>query len=569
MKPIAKPRSFVLAAVSLLLSGCGAGDRLDRGRIFPLERRPAVASVTPRTESGIGLTGVADWSTQYPFLDLMKQARPWRDWGSQGTDFALDDRGWVTSLANGQTAGTVFLTVPSGVPKIYDRVVVLYEGDGEIEYGWKAKKIESLSRPGRDVVALGQGNHLLNIVRTNPKNYIRNIRIVPEQHLKTYQRGEIFNPDWLARLEGFQALRFMDWMATNDSEVESWQQRPRIEDRTWAEKRGVPLEVMLELANRLEVDPWFNIPHRADSEYIRKFATLVRSRLDSDLNVYVEHSNEVWNWQFAQAHDARDMGEKRWGDEGNAYLQWHGMRTAQICDTFKQQVFTRNPRRVKCVLGVQTAWRGAQTAMLECPLWVAEGNKPCHQSGLDYLAITTYFEGGLNGPRRSDANPAAHTNLLRSWLREPDGGMAKAFEQLTDGRHLRSIEPLADYRGLEAELRDRFAYWNTSAEQYGLGLVAYEGGQHITANGHALEGDRAIQDFHIALNRHPRMKEIYASMLNLWQESGGELHVHFVDIAAPSKWGSWGALEHLNQPTSPKWEALNEFNRKLAREQSR
>jgi hypothetical protein len=35
--------------------------------------------------------------------------------------------------------------------------------------------------------------------------------------------GEIFNPDWLARMRGVKALRFMDWMATNDSAL--WRQR--------------------------------------------------------------------------------------------------------------------------------------------------------------------------------------------------------------------------------------------------------------------------------------------------------------------------------------------------------
>ncbi|MEO0949059.1 MAG: cellulose-binding protein, partial [Cyanobacteria bacterium J06641_5] len=413
----------------------------------------------------------------------------------------------------------------------------------------------------------GKGSHLLKIVRTNPDNYIRNIQIIPEEHLEAHQQGEIFNPDWIERVESFQALRFMNWMKTNNSRQEFWEQRPKIGDRSWAIDGGIPLEVMLELANRLGVDPWFNIPHLADLNYVREFATLVETKLDRDLNIYLEHSNEVWNWQFEQAKHAGVSGQARWGERGDAYMQWHGMRTAQICDVFKEEVFDSKPQRVKCILGVHPHWHGLEEGALNCPLWVAEGNEACYLHGFDYVGITTYFNGGLNGPRKANDDFAdIHTSILKSWLREPDGGMSKAFEQLADGRHLRSIEKYADYQGIEAELRERLEYWQATAENYGMGMVAYEGGQHITANGHVLRDNEAIVDFHIAVSRNPRMRDMYATMLDLWQEYGGGLHVHFVDVAAPTKHGSWGALEHLEQETSPKWEALMEFNRELSQQ---
>lgn len=56
------------------------------------------------------------------------------------------------------------------------------------------------------------------------------------------------------------------------------------------------------LANRVQQEPWFNMPHLATDDYITQFATLVRDNLASNLNVYVEFSNEVWNPMFEQ-HD--------------------------------------------------------------------------------------------------------------------------------------------------------------------------------------------------------------------------------------------------------------------------
>jgi Ca2+-binding RTX toxin-like protein len=53
---------------------------------------------------------------------------------------------------------------------------------------------------------------------------------------------------------------------------------------------------------------------------------------------------------------------------------------------------------------------------------------------------------------------------------------------------------------------------------------------------------------------------LYSDYLQGWDKlTNGSLFVNFSDIGTPSKWGSWGALEHLNQKTSPKWEALQDF----------
>jgi len=35
--------------------------------------------------------------------------------------------------------------------------------------------------------------------------------------------------------------------------------------------------------------------------------------------------------------------------------------------------------------------------------------------------------------------------------------------------------------------------------------------------------------------------------------------MHYGDISRPSKWGSWGALEHLEQESSPRYQALLDF----------
>lgn len=494
---------------------------------------------------GTGLTSVVDWSTEFPFLDLMKSSREWYDWNRRSAEgINIDEHGWVTSFQKGLKPSTVFLTYPEGIPIIYRRLIVRWQGKGKLSYGWCAKKIGQVH--GGDRIKVNTGSCLLTIESSDKDNPIRNITIVPEKYIDQFDAGEIFNPDFLARVKHFRALRFMDWMKTNESKQEHWQERPRIEDRTWAAE-GVPVEVMVQLANEVTADPWFNIPHLANAGYIKGFAEKVKAQLKPELKAYVEHSNEVWNWVFPQSHYALEEGKKILGDNPEAFVQWHGMRTAQICDIWKQDVFQSDAERVLCVMG--TGWPGIQQPALECALWVAQGNKPCYQHGIDIMAVAAYFGGCLDGE-----NNKSYEAKILEWSGSKKKGLAKAYEQLIDGRHFEcgsTVESLG-------ELYKRYA---KEASQYGLALAAYEGGQHITSNLAVTQNQEAFYNFHIELNRNPGIKPLYEQNFANWKEAGGTLFMHFLDVSSYSKHGSWGSVEYVTQPDTPKWEALMDFNR--------
>ncbi len=518
---------------------------------------------TNKASLGMGLNDVTDYGTALPFIDLMKQARRWQDWDNGSTDIddtQLDENDWVLYLNQGQTAGTVFLALaPEAIP--FDRVIVLYEGEGVLRYSWSCHLVEHVEE-GKDLVSVSGGASLLTIMETNPGNPIRNIRIIPEPYMDEYEAGQVFNPDWLALVDRFRAIRFMTWMKTNETTQESWEERPLPGHRTWRINGGVPLEIMIRLANLINANPWFNIPHTADIEYMEHFARMVKDNLNPNLSVYVEHSNEVWNWGFPQAHYAEAAAFDRWGVGGDGFIQWHGMRTAMACDAFKKGAFADQADRVKCVLGVQAAYHGLEDGSLNCPLWVAEGNEPCYQHGIDYVGITTYFSGGLNGPRPwdSEEQQLLHESTLRSWFTDADGGLSKAFQQLNDGSLLTDITKYQNFTGIVDELHGELNYWSGIGDQYGLGIVAYEGGQHITANGLSMQGDEDFVTFHLAVNRDARMKQIYTDLFNTFKDYGGKLHMNYVEMGSHSQYGSWGVLEHHNQSTSPRWEAIVDFN---------
>ncbi|PNW41170.1 UNVERIFIED_CONTAM: hypothetical protein BEN50_14410 [Euhalothece sp. KZN 001] len=137
---------------------------------------------------GMGLNGITDWSTQLPFINHFKSARNWighqpnasgYDWGGvPEEEFNLDENNYPISLpvVDGKTAamGTVLFTDMEAEAVEGGRYVVLYEGEGTIEYTLSGDKIESESEPGRDVIDFTPQGKLLGI------NLLKPIQITQE-----------------------------------------------------------------------------------------------------------------------------------------------------------------------------------------------------------------------------------------------------------------------------------------------------------------------------------------------------------------------------------------------------
>lgn len=500
---------------------------------------------------GTGLNGVTDWSTEISFVDAFKASRAWISGSSSqwddGRTLDLDADGWVRSLQSDQIARTIIFTdmdghYPTG------RYLVLYEGKGTLTYFGAPKRNDALSTPGRDVVDVSSADSLfaIYITATDPGDYLRNIRVIMPGGVcqddpfkwcasdsdcaasctpfESNYQTQIFHPTFLARIRSYRVLRFMDWMETNNSTQSQWAGRPKPSDARWT-RAGVPLEVMVELANRLNADPWFNIPHLANDEYVTQFATLLAASLKPSLKAYIEHSNEVWNGIFSQAGYARTRGLELGlsTNDFEAQLFYHSRRSAQIFALFAAVYGDQLASRVVRVMASQAA-----------NSWVSEqvlGFENAYEKS-DALAIAPYFGGSLGGPANQTKVQAMTLDAL--------------FAELTN------VELPESLSWVEASAK--------VAKTYGVRLIAYEGGQHLAGNG-GVENNDTINALFDAANRDARMKTLYLAYLAGWKEKGGELFVHFVNCGAQSKWGRWGALEYVDQPReqSPKFDALQTF----------
>jgi hypothetical protein len=498
---------------------------------------------------GTNLAVLADWSAEWPFVDDFRVSRHWvsgslNEWAdSRALD--VDEHGNIRSLGPGQIARA--LMVWGGIQYPLGDYVVLYDGEGELRFP-SGSVVES--RPGHIVLRVEEtGGVEMDVVAVKAHDPLRNVRVLMpggvcnDDGFKACRTNpdcggatcvpfganyasQIFHPIFLDSIKSYSALRFMDWMDTNNSMQSQYADRSKPDDVRWTpkdHKGGAPVEIMVELCNRVGTDGWFNMPHLADDDYVAQFAGYVRDHLRPGLRAYVEYSNEVWNGAFQQAEYARKIGRAAGlsKDDFEAQLRYYSRRSVQIFKIW-ERVFGGTQRLVR-VMGAQAGNDSTSRTVLE----FEQASK-----STDALAIAPYFYVDTGSPSQADRVRKLSLDALMDELKTKS--VPEAIEEI--------------------EKQSRIA------KRFGLKLVAYESGQHLVGSGPLIE-DAKINELFDAANRDPRMKDAYAAYLAGWKKAGGELLMHYLNCTKPSKWGRWGALEGLLQPreSAPKFVAIQEF----------
>jgi hypothetical protein len=476
---------------------------------------------------GMNLAGIADWSSEIVFVDSFKVSRPWieqREKSAFGKGGPIPMKnGWPAKLEPAQFAETLIYVdfqphYPGG------KYVCSFEGNGKLEFSNAAQGRPAGRKQYEVDVDSSKSFIALRVRETDPKDPIRNIRLENvEIKKKAAAAGSTpFDPSFFKRYKGFNVIRFMDWQKTNNSKQQKWADRPKMDDPTQAGPKGIALEYCIELANKLDADPWLCIPHLADDDYVRNFAKLVKDKLKTNRKVYVEYSNETWNTIFEQSKYCREKGLAA-GLSKNPYeaqLRYSVDQSIRIFKIF-EEVFGGKDRLVR-VLAAHGAhlWTGT-TAM--------DWNEAYKNT--DAIAIAPYFGNAYGDPKN-----AAKTAEM-------------SVDQLLDG----CTEMIAANRKKNEE-------YAAEAKKRGLKLMAYETGQHLVGYGGAENNPKLMELFHNA-NRHPRMKDLYLEDMKNWYEVGGSTFCVFSSMGKYTKWGSWGVMEWHDQKEedAPKMLALREW----------
>jgi hypothetical protein len=504
---------------------------------------------------GINTNETMDMDSSVPFLNLFKLALPFeeaRPWLTKGK-IDYDKDGWPIRL-NGGIAGTRFIggypanSIPSTVYNVF------YDGQGEIKYGVNAKLVRRL--PGRDLIEIRPGKNKkisasLTIIKSNPNNYVRNIRILmpggickrnpfrkvmakkrcgpnnPYLSFAQHHEEIVFNPDYLNFMKDFRVIRMMNFSGITRNPIGVWDRRSTLSKATWGGKegvRGAPLEVMVKLANLTGADPWFNLPHRANNDFVKRYAEYVSEHLNPDLKAYIEYSNETWNGVFSQTHHMQLMGERLGLDAHKIYrgLKYYSQRSVEIFDIW-ETAFKGNNRLVRVLGGMTTNLPMSHMIL---------GYKDAYKK-VDALAIAPYFHASQKAQKQINS-------------------VDEVFKLLTS-KHNRYSVP---------NTLKMVKQQNRIAAQYGTNLIAYEGGQHLVAYKTHSNTDSS-NEYLIKANKDERMAKLYYKFLKGWKKAGGKL---FIAFSAPRhfNWiGSWGIKEHIAQDPAeaPKYRALMYFQK--------
>ncbi len=497
---------------------------------YPTPTRPAL---------GMNIGAVSWYDDQIVFLDLIKQSPDW-GFNNGGVDPPEDANGWPLSLPGG-TCGRSF-KVPAGG----GAYVLLFDGTGTATFG---SGTVTSTAAGRIAVTLTGGDNNITITSTGAGSaYMRNLRLVPLANEFDYADLDlgIFNQTFRTRCNDFGCLRFMDFQSTNGSPITTWASRPRPDYSSQMQAGGSALEYAIYLCNQVQADCWICIPHLASDDYIIGAANICRDLLHPSLKLYVEYSNEIWN--FAHGDIVQQLGVQygvnngipsEYPDEWDTRLRYQALRSKQIFDTFRTQM---GASRVKGVLAGQM-WDLRVEILVDHPI----NGVPAH-TFCDYISVAPYVGGfwpfniaGFDGNAAYQTLFAPHTTVYA------------AFTAATDAQIVQYVQAdIAIQENILADIRQ-------IAVDRGKKLICYEAGQHLASDGEQ-HGDTALQQKLDAAVRHASMEATYQNYLNMVRQYSDQI-VMFKLCEGFSVWGRFGHLETINQnPDPPRWAAMLAFN---------
>lgn len=589
----------------------------------------------------------------------------------------LDAQGYPTSMAAGDIAYSKLdlgvrlygYDLPDGSSGTYSEIyrngiyTLTWEGDGEVEFivngSPSAANVVLLSedlsgtvktREYRYEFVGGSSLMYLKLSDNAGPNYVRNLHLWIPDPADPFGKslapaaGEpepIFNPAYIDLLVegGGGVIRHHFVQTATASPVEDWaDQRPEdwifqvshyYKDYTaegeWhftdgqpvSRKSGVALEYCVEMSNATNLDCWLHIPHAATDDYIRTMAQMVRDRLNPNLRVWLEYSNEVWHSRGAgtpfnvQGNYAVDQAELRGltaNTDREKAARYSAQRLCEAVSIFKDEFASIGGEdRVLMVCAGFSADVNYGDVMLTEAHAYGPTLTPAVQP--DMYALATYF--GID--------KEIFNNLTYEMVTDQYAGYYHAADLWLENIYSGAISintGAGDYL-----VGGGFGPEHTAmAASHNLPIVAYEGGINMEITDQVkVNADWKINDtegaqmamarwgalkaayilypddpsqaswftpnlnrpdpndpwdphnynhtenpyawFIYALERHPIAYDIYRLHIELAESKGMICNSMFVPIRGASQYGQYGHINYLGQDPaqSTKWQVVSNF----------
>ena len=393
--------------------------------------------------------------------------------------------------------------------------VLLYDGTGTFNINGATVTSNAANRIVYNVT--GTGNVWLEILSSSSTDHVRNIRFVrlaDESTLAT----QPFADKFLRTLCSFSCIRFMQIQSTIGNANTVWSGRtiPTFHSQSdlATVNKGIAYEHICNLANTTGKDIWICVPHLVDDNYITEMAKLFKAKLNPQIKVFLEFSNEVWNFGYVETMDVYNAGP-----QNIANARRYALRCGNMFNLWKQ-VWGNDFNRITRVLGTQAVNNtNGQEAMAEL------------QDNFDVIAPALYFN------YTKDASCYANLKSL--------GTAATSHDILSCAKN--------DFLTSWASVAQN----NKDAWMYGKGVVHYEFGQGLNS-GSSIE---PFQDSTYAAQLTTEMAALYQQTIDSLKHWNTDLiNPYELTGERQSKFGSWGHLEYIDQDTAtepaPKFSVL-------------
>lgn len=481
---------------------------------------PAFSQVTvgelPRAGVNVTWQNFDYFSGSAALTNAFKQSGAW--WG---TDVETDEHGYPTSLGEEESVQTaIFLETihyPTG------DYTFIWEGTGSMVlrtcdevYNFDSGAERTQTIPIATTTC-GEGVNL-TITETDTNDHIRDIRF----YLPGYDSTSSYWTDHYIDFHAqFSVSRFA-WGSGMYSPQSEWEQRSKLKDRNWRDSdeapmvnNGVPYEAMIDLANQANTDLWISTPVRANSEFERELAILIRDNLDPELKIWIEWGNEYWNcgvWGYQGCIFLDEQDSLNSDPEiDNPHL--YAREALDLFSIFDSVFSATNERdRLYTVLGGQlgNAWQLQESTN--------EIQRQGRMDEVDLFTIAPYYSG------TDQVLPAFESGGLDAAFPVLDTVMNQMFDGIGED----GVELLGNFE---------------VARRYNKPMVAYEGGQHLT-------GWVGLPPYFAAdVSHDERIYDHYMRYFNRWEEVDvTATFVHYSDIAQYHEDEAFPLIDNYNMP---------------------
>lgn len=495
------------------------------------------------TNLGLNLSHNHYWSTQWMFVDFMKQSWTWmpqdldeENWEINGINIPVDRNGYPTEVPFAYEDkqykvhtlmffdnGFGELKYPSGVYHLF------FEGDGEIILDDSINRLHfNESNIYHEVNIVNPTKQGINLIinKSNKDNPIRNIKFIMPGFKDTHEINP-YHPKFLEFIEPVGTLRFMKPLYVEEYETVDWDDRTTKDHFTQSDmsKGGLSYDYIIDLCNRTGKNPWINLPHGADDNYVRELAIFLKDNLRDDLQVYIEYSNEPFNSMYAVYEYTIEQGLTEGIKAKSNHLigaKYAAKRSIEVFDIIDDIL---HEDRFVSLLSCEFFNIDQGKATLET-IYDSKYN-PNHVI-IDAVTVAPYFGGEI-------ANDIG--------------------DRITKDLSLDNIFFLLEQE-LDTLIYDQLLDYKALANEYEVDLIAYEAGQHFVSLFYP-EDDLLIKLMK-EVNYDDRMEFMYHKLQNMWSEVNGGLICYFESVEAPHNYGDFGIIRHLNEEweDSPKYRAI-------------